>query len=679
MSTHHFFSSHGPGKRTFPRVSISWSFIVSVVALIALALTIAVGFFWYLSYGFNDTPAGSVTIQHISRPAEISWRKNGLAAITGEDLPSSLAALGYVHATQDPWQMMLWRQTAQGELSAWFGPSLLSLDRLNKQLRFAQLSKATFDKLPPEKQHLLEAYAEGVNAAIQEQNLYTHNEFAFLGEDVATWQPWHALTVERLFAWMTTRFSTMGTVPAGDFDTLLTTLIKSDESLHKFLQVYGFQYSFAGSWQGPDAQETDFFYHRLVYGAAAHSMIQEILIQLPEQQPQLVSTIPGTLVFLSGHGQMVSWALLPSSDLFLNSRTPEAQPTVSHERITNRDGTEVLASFTHYDGLLSLPMDTTLSEDSTYALYWDGFREGTDAFAFLKMLEGKRPALKLLRGDGLWLENQESTLLGNPDYTHNFGRGVLISATPWTAYTAAHLDSLGAAAPERLDPENWITACYNPWAAEYAPQLFSSISNASILASPIYQDAITYFRNWDFTYASSSIGAAIFERWLSLVGRSTASSRLDMAVERDTMQLALTFKQAVDSLNAAYGTDLSQWRLEKTRPVYRYFPAWVADSLYSPDETPLSKTNYAPLVFPGKGDVATLCSGSFTSDYYGTVSAQWETWSTRRDGNTARYWRKQVTPSGFLERYMISNRPNMEYRLMPADEAVQHTYLEPAS
>ena len=664
MSISQFFSYPGPKKQTTRKpasqtVSVSWPFVASLAALILFALVVTCGFFWFFSYGFQNTPPKSITVQHISHPADITWHTNGLAAINSDDLPASLAALGYVHGTQDPWQMMLWRQTALGDLSAWFGPSLLRLDRFNKQLSFSRLAEATFSSLPREKQKLLEAYAAGVNAGIQEQNLLTHDEFAFLGSPIDPWKPWHTLAVERLFAWMTTSLPEHENIPTGDFAPYLTSLVEADKSLHEFLQIYGFQYSFAGSWQASNAYTTDFFYHRLVYGASAHSIFQEINIKLPAQPPVFVSTIPGTLIFLSGQGQQVSWALLPASDLSLNRRPPGAIPTVSHERIINRDGTEFLATFTHYPGFLSSPPDTSASSDSTYALFWEGFLEGTDSFTFIEMLQGNKPTLKMFSGNGLWSDNQQrldnqNTLktraymvLGKPDYTYNFAHGMLISATPWTAYTASLLDSLSTNLPALLNPKTWVNECYNPWAAENAPGLFASLASPATFASPMYREAITYLRNWDYSYSSSSIGAAIFENWLTHLGLSTTSSRLTIPIDIDTTKLQIAFKQTVDGLNASYGADLSQWRLEKTRPVLRYFPAWVADSLYSPDETPLSKTNYAPLVFPGKGDVATLCEGSFTSGEYGAVSAQWETWSTQRNGKTAEYWRKQVTPFVF--------------------------------
>ncbi|MFK7846547.1 MAG: penicillin acylase family protein, partial [Rhodothermales bacterium] len=377
-----FFSPSGSRKQNLQSVSVSGSYMVAVLALLMLTFAIAAGFFWYLSYGFEDTPAKSVTIQNISAPADIAWYPNGLASIKSNDLNASLAALGYAHAVKNPWQMMLWRQTALGNLSAWFGPSLLKLDRFNKQLRLAKISQATYESLSENEQEWLIAYTAGVNNAISEQHLLSHNDFAFLGSEIAQWEPWHTLALERMFAWLATNFSSISDPAGPERDNILNEVIESDEFLHRFLQVHDFQYSFTGTWHSTDAQETDFFFQRFVYGASAHTIVQEVNFQLQSQQEVLVSTIPGTFIFLSGHSRDMNWAILPTSTLSLGQHHITQIPKVSHERITNRDGTEILATVNHFPGLLNLESTLDIETDSSYALYWNGFTEGTDSFAF---------------------------------------------------------------------------------------------------------------------------------------------------------------------------------------------------------------------------------------------------------------------------------------------------------
>lgn len=663
--------------------------MVAVLLLVFLTIAIAAGFFWYLSYGFKNTPSETVSIQGLSEPASIAWYPNGLTSIKSNDLNASLAALGYAHAIKNPWQMMLWRQTALGNLSTWFGPSLLRLDRFNKQLRLAKISKATFEALAEHEKEQLIAYAAGINRAITEQHLLAHNDFAFLGSDISQWEPWHTLALERLFAWLATDFSSVNGLSEQERAPDLKEVMDPDKILHSFLQIYDFQYSFTGTWHSSESQETNFFFQRYVYGASAHSIIQEVIFQFQPQQEVLVSTIPGTLIFLSGHSNDNSWALLPTSALSIGKHHIINIPEITHERITNRDGTEILTTINHFPGLLNLESTLDLETDSSFALYWNGFTEGTDAFSFLAMLTGKKPTLSLLEGDGLWKENQQYVVLGTPAYSFNLPGGKLISSDPRSFYLASHLDSLASAKPAMLNPKLWPGECYNPWAAKYAPALLSGIASDPTLQSTPYNDAITYLRNWDYSYTSSSIGAAIFEKWLVNLDLSSTSSRLPITTKTDSITfipldfdsvtLVSAFKQTIDNLNTSFGSDLSQWRLEKTQPVKRYFPAWSADTLFSADSSPLSKTNFAPLVFPGKGDVSTLCSGSFDSSRYGTVSAQWEAWSTQRDDKQAIYWRKQITPESFLERYLISNRPNVEFRFLPEDDEVIHTRITPAS
>ena len=668
------FSITGSKGKNQETVTVSWSFVALLLGLVFAVMLVCAGFFWYFSFGFKAKPAQSLALTSISAPATIRWNGKGATAIESDDLTASVAALGYVHATHKPWQMVLWRQTAMGALSGWFGPSLLELDRLNKQLRFASLSESTFEALPQEKQELLEAYAEGVNQAINQQSLLSHNDFAFLGADIRPWEAWHTLAVERLFAWLATDSFVADSALTQAEQTTLQSLIKSDNALHQFLQMYDFQYSFAGTWKTNDLQDSDYFYHRLVYGASAHSIVQEVRLDRAGQAPMLVASIPGTLTFISLISEDLRWAMLPSSRASFELRTADTKPTVSHERITNRDGTEILATFNHYPNLIALNPEAA---DSSQALHWTGLSEGTDAFAFLDLLNGEISDFELLDGKGYLQSNPgDDRILGDPEYVFQLAQGTLISTLPWSFYVANHIDSLSIKLPDLANPKQWNNHCYNPWAAERAPLLFAGL-NATSLEAPIYQDAITYLRNWDYGYAPSSIGAAIFERWLVQLDIDDVSSRLDTTWQLDPVRLTTSFKASVDSLNVNFGDDLSQWRLEQTQPVKRYFPAWAADSLYSADETLLSETNYAPLYFPGKGDVATLCSGSFESDEHGPISAQWEGWHTIKNNKSVTYWRKHVTPSTFLERYLISNRPNLEVRLDADDNDAKTTTIQP--
>ncbi|MEM8486113.1 MAG: penicillin acylase family protein [Bacteroidota bacterium] len=676
-----FFSLPGSRRGRKRSVSISWSYVATIVVLTLLTVGACGGLFWYLSFGFGAPPPQSVAVQGIRSPATISWRQSGLSKITTDNLDATAAAMGYAHAIQNPWQMMLWRQTAMGELSAWFGASLLSLDRFNKQLRFAAQAESTYEALPAEHQARLRAYANGVNRAIGKRRLMAHDDFAFLGADAAPWAPWHGLVVERLFAWLATDWdidtSALDTAQAETW----AQLIAADQALHEFLQVYDLAYSFTGSWDdGPKESGNSFFYQRLVYGATSTPIFQEINLAYNNQPDRLLVTLPGSLLLLASHSTPAKWAFLPRSTLAITPQTPGLPASTSHERITNRDGTEFLATFTHYPGLLSLA-PTKPNDSTTYALNWPGFSIQTDVFESWQVLQNKPPAAyQLFTGDGLWQANNNMRILGSPQRVDSLASGgILMGNTQWMGYIAAHMDSLYTSLPAQLNPKIWPAACHNPWAAAYAPGFFAQIKDAPELQAPIYQDAITYLRNWDYSYASSSIGAAIFEGWLDQLGFSQAPARLNLADSLNTTQLRTTFQQTVDALDTAFGPDLSQWRLEQAQPVRRFYAAWVADSLYSADKTPLSVTNYAPLIFPGKGDVTTLCTGSFLSAENRPVSTAWESWETSRVEKHAWYWRKNVTPKSFLERYLISNRPSMEFRLHANEKTDNETQILPAS
>jgi penicillin amidase len=78
--------------------------------------------------------------------------------------------LGYAHAQDRLWQMIVMRRTAQGRLSEVFGTRTVDTDKLLRRLDLYGAAKASLPLQDPQTQEALAAYAQGVNARLAEIN-----------------------------------------------------------------------------------------------------------------------------------------------------------------------------------------------------------------------------------------------------------------------------------------------------------------------------------------------------------------------------------------------------------------------------------------------------------------------------------------------------------------------------
>lgn len=641
---------------SWPHVLLAAVFTITIIGLLAGAL-------FYFAYGMDSKPHKKLTLSNIGQEATIQWYQNEATAIKAGDKTSAMAALGYVHAIQNPWQMALWRQTANGRLTRWFGPNQLSLDRLAHQLQFASIARKTYESLPRQEQAWLAAYAEGVNAAFTEDRLIKQNELALLGKLPQPWQPWDALTLERLFSWLGT---TLPDTLAVQDQQAWQTFKQQDRALRNWLHLHHFDYSMAGTWEA----EGKTFFSRTVYGEAASPLFQEVNLTLAGRQPHFISTIPGTFLFFSGFSPSFTWSIIPSSSITPQLEVQTWQPEITFNRLVNRDGSEFLARFRHYPGKLVFDTEPDSTNPSA-VLYWKGLEPDTDLKSFIQLLNGSAIPFELFDGQGLLAEENVNRILGSPDTTYAIKEGILIGKSPWMPYIAAHLDSLLNVDGQAVMPDIWYTDCYSRWAADQTKDLLVRLQPNLSYNDQIYEEGLTYLRNWDFSYSKSSIGASIFEFWFTQIGNSDADN------ETSEAKLAASFTDTIDRLARTFGNDISQWRLEITRPGYRHFAARSSDTTRATSDNPLSQTRYDPLSFPGKGHPSALCWGAFYTEDNFLVSSARDAWFQQSDGSFIINWRRNSIPQAFLERYLISNRPNQTFTFSSTDQPLYTTRMVP--
>ncbi|MEM7075602.1 MAG: penicillin acylase family protein [Pseudomonadota bacterium] len=113
-------------------------------------------------------------------------------------------ALGYAHAQDRLWQMMILRRTAQGRLSEIFGTRTVEVDMLMRRFDLYGLAQASVAAQTPAAQAALSAYAAGVNARLAEINASALGrgapEMFLFSLPIAPWQPADSLAIVKLMA-----------------------------------------------------------------------------------------------------------------------------------------------------------------------------------------------------------------------------------------------------------------------------------------------------------------------------------------------------------------------------------------------------------------------------------------------------------------------------------------------
>ncbi|HEU4760837.1 MAG TPA: penicillin acylase family protein [Gemmatimonadales bacterium] len=135
--------------------------LLAVVALAALA-----AWLWLRS----TVPAnhGRALVAALQDSSHVAFDSLGIPIITATSEPDLYAALGFVHARDRFFQMELMRRAAEGRLAELFGTRAIEADRLARDWELGRLARRASERTPPDLRRLLDAYASGVNAWLEQ-------------------------------------------------------------------------------------------------------------------------------------------------------------------------------------------------------------------------------------------------------------------------------------------------------------------------------------------------------------------------------------------------------------------------------------------------------------------------------------------------------------------------------
>lgn len=139
-----------------------------------------------------------------SAPVEIVRDNANVPHILGETDADVFFGLGYAHAQDRLWQMVVLRRTAQGRLSEVFGTRTVETDKLMRRLDIYGAAQASAGVQDDATLAALNAYADGVNARLAEINERALGrgapEMFLFNPAVAPWQPADSIALVKLMA-----------------------------------------------------------------------------------------------------------------------------------------------------------------------------------------------------------------------------------------------------------------------------------------------------------------------------------------------------------------------------------------------------------------------------------------------------------------------------------------------
>lgn len=166
------------------------------------------GVFDWLSWYFNrgsgmPTYSGTVTTS-VENEVDIYYDDYGVPHIYAENMTDVSFAQGYAQANDRLFQMDLMRRMVSGRLTEVVGGSqeeLVEDDVFHRVVGFRRAAKENLEVLSDSTLEKLEAFADGVNAYIEENEDELPPEFILFDYTPEEWTPVDSMVISKLIAW----------------------------------------------------------------------------------------------------------------------------------------------------------------------------------------------------------------------------------------------------------------------------------------------------------------------------------------------------------------------------------------------------------------------------------------------------------------------------------------------
>lgn len=152
----------------------------------------------YTLFSGNIPEQGQIELSGIKNEVQLGRYQSGRVHISAQQREDGVHALGFVHARDRLWQLQRFKWAGSSRWASVFGDAFLSADELAAVLLF-ELQKnpeAVLQELSAEQRRLLESYAAGINAYIENVGWRYPLQFSLTNTRP---EPWDAADVLRTF------------------------------------------------------------------------------------------------------------------------------------------------------------------------------------------------------------------------------------------------------------------------------------------------------------------------------------------------------------------------------------------------------------------------------------------------------------------------------------------------
>ena len=178
--------------------------LMRLASLVVALIVIGLGLAYYLASRSLPEYDKELSVSGLTADVEIVRDNSAVPHIMALSDRDAFFALGYVHAQDRLWQLMVMRRTAQGRLSETFGRRTVRTDTLLRRLDIYTAAKASVAHQDARTLDALEAYAAGINTRISEINFQSLGrgapEYFLFEAEIAPWQPADSLAIIKLMA-----------------------------------------------------------------------------------------------------------------------------------------------------------------------------------------------------------------------------------------------------------------------------------------------------------------------------------------------------------------------------------------------------------------------------------------------------------------------------------------------
>ena len=174
-----------------------WFVLLAVAVLLGLGAVLTLTHLRMRAAASRLPERGSVRQVIAGCPArvEVSLDRRGIPHVKSESEAALWFSLGYLHARERFFQMELARRSGAGRLAELVGEAALSDDRKVRTLQIAASARRQSTMLSAEERRIFEAYAAGINAALDRYGTWIAPEIWLVGVDPEPWRVEDSLTI----------------------------------------------------------------------------------------------------------------------------------------------------------------------------------------------------------------------------------------------------------------------------------------------------------------------------------------------------------------------------------------------------------------------------------------------------------------------------------------------------